>query len=236
MNAIEDSQQFQKQIHLVSTNITKAFDNVQHWAIRDTLSYYNVHPNSIDLIMALYKEPTTFLSTPAGDSDNFPILCGIRQGVAMSAFMCALVTNRILDYIYEKYLGYRFHNNPEVKVNIMAFVDDVVLVSDNYEDIQDMLHDLNKYLASIGLAINRSKSLYTSTSTNNALSLDKNDHSQLLTYISPDTLFRYLGFWYTLTGDWSASTKKAIASAQFKLNKIRSAKILFTLMTQTSLF
>ena len=129
MNAIEDSQQFQKQIYLVSTDITKAFDNVQHWAIRDTLSYYNVHLDSIDLIMALYKEPTTFLSTLLGTLIAFP------SCVVMSAFMYALVTNRILDYIYEKYPGYRFHNNPDVKVNIMAFVDDVVLVSDNYEDI-----------------------------------------------------------------------------------------------------
>ena len=59
------------------------------------------------------------------------------------------------------------------------------------------------------------------------LSLDKEDETKTLQYISPTTPFRYLGFWYTLKGDWNTSTLKAINNARLKLDKISRSKILF---------
>lgn len=143
----------QEPIIVTLIDIIKAYDNVEHWAIKKTLQDYAVPSHLIDLIMALYEDNVAFISTPHGDTKTFPCTKGVRQGDTLSPLLFILVINPILKYIENNFKGYQFKRNRAISIPLLAFVDDIVLIADDVTSMNNMLLNLNDFLKVIGLSI-----------------------------------------------------------------------------------
>ena len=146
-----------KNLHLMYIDLSKAYDSVQQWTLSDTLQTFNLSEQSIDLICNMNNNNTADVITAFGNSDKFVIEKGVRQGDPMSPLLFNLVTTALIKYIEKKYNGYRI---ADTQVKILAFADDMVLISESYEELEKMKEDLEKFCSYNKMCINAKKSAH----------------------------------------------------------------------------
>ena len=67
--------------------------------------------------------------------------------------------NPIIEYINQKGKGYKL--NKWMKISILAYADDIILIGSNRKEIEKTLKRLEKWMNTYGLIINHNKSAYT---------------------------------------------------------------------------
>ena len=152
------------QLVCVFVDFRKAFDSVARGAIPLVLRAYNVPQRLIAAIMALYCNTQAAVVTPDGPSDIFPTSSGVLQGDTLAPFIFVLV----LDWVLRTGLpttddGFllcrrRSSRHVEKRLAVLAYADDLVLLSNSPEGAQRLLDGLLKSAAQVGLKLNASKS------------------------------------------------------------------------------
>jgi len=136
INFLEDARKgpVPKPVYVAFVDLKKAYDSIEHWLILESLKFYGVDQELVQAIMSCYKDCKAFLKTPIGNTECFPIYRGVRQGDVLSPLLFNVAMNPIYEHIRNKFKGYQF--NGSVKVNVLAFFDDIALVlnlSRNYQ-------------------------------------------------------------------------------------------------------
>jgi hypothetical protein len=144
-----------KPVYVAFVDLKKAYDSIEHWLIIDSLKFYRVDPELGQAIMSCYQGCKAFLKTPIGNTECFPILRGVRQGDVLSPLLFNIAMNPIYEHIRNKFTGYQF--NDLVKVNILAFVDDIALIAKSKEELSEMINELDKFCIYSGMEINAKK-------------------------------------------------------------------------------
>jgi hypothetical protein len=113
---MERCREQKKDMHMVFTDLEKAYDkvlrNVMWWALQK----YKVSTKYITLIKDMYHNVVTSVRTSNGDTNDFSINIGLHQGSALSPYLFALVMDEV---------------TRDIQGGIpccMLFADDVVLV------------------------------------------------------------------------------------------------------------
>jgi hypothetical protein len=92
---IERCREQKKDLHMVFTDLEKAYDkvprNVMWWALQK----HKVSTKYITLIKDMYDNVVTSVRTSDGDTDDFRINIGLHQGSALSPYLFALVMDEI---------------------------------------------------------------------------------------------------------------------------------------------
>ena len=112
--------------------------------------------NFNELIQAIYYKNTGDVITGHGITDKFEINQGVHQGDPLSPLIFILTISPIIWY-FQKYKGYSLNN---INISILAYADDLILISNNKNEIYDMFNILNEYCISQHLSINAKKSAY----------------------------------------------------------------------------
>ena len=75
INVLEDAndQTNDNLAHLVYIDLRKAFDSIEHWVIKDTLTHFGVQESSVRLIMSMYQDLEAFVDTPFGNTKTFKV-------------------------------------------------------------------------------------------------------------------------------------------------------------------
>lgn len=107
---------------------------------------------------------TSSINIQGIQTEPFDMISGIKQGCPLSCLLFILYINPILDYIVNKYKGY---GHKGMLIALLAFVDDIVLISESKDEIQAMLNDIvnlfNQYQLTLSIDMkNKSKTVYTS--------------------------------------------------------------------------
>ena len=93
-NILEDAVQLNKEVHFLAIDLVKAYNKVQHWAIRKALVSAGLDAQTLSLIMNMHKDAKAFITLDAKDGPLFNIHTGVRQGDVLSpSYSCWLSTH-----------------------------------------------------------------------------------------------------------------------------------------------
>lgn len=79
----------------VYVDLRKAYDSVEHWAIRRSLQFFGFDEKSTKLITNMNKGGKLDTQTPFGVSRTFDVKVGVRQGDPLSPILFILFINTL---------------------------------------------------------------------------------------------------------------------------------------------
>lgn len=134
-------------------DFSKAFDSISHNFLWKALSSQGVSKKVISILRELYKDATAYVKTDT-KGKQFKIEKGVRQGDPLSPnlFNCAL----------EEAMRQLNWNNKGLRINgeylnNLRFADDLVLISDNLNELVEMAEEFIEVCQPAGLTVNTNK-------------------------------------------------------------------------------
>ena len=89
-------------------------------------------------------------------SEKFPIFDGVRQGSLLSPFLFSVYIRVLLQRFSKSYIGCYVNG---ICTNILAYADDIVLISPSWRAMQEMLHLFELCSGDIHMTINTKKTV-----------------------------------------------------------------------------
>lgn len=136
-----------KEICILLVDIKNAFDSVPHRAIVDALRSLGAGDIICDLVTDIYTNAKICLLTAKGLSEAVGVLCGVKQGCALTSILFILAIDPIFKAIQRNHEG--IHN--------LFYADDEVVVEDSKDDLEDSTNILVETANMIGLTVNPKK-------------------------------------------------------------------------------
>ena len=162
--------------------------------------------------------------TPDGETDLFSIVAGVLQGDTLAPYLFAIV----LDYAMrqavggkENELGFELERrkssrHPAISISDLDFADDIALLSQNAEQAQQLLTQLEVEAAKVGLHLNGKKTKVMTYNQPGPVNITTRNGDSLEIVEN----FKYLGSWMEST-EKDFEIRKALAwSSCHKLKKI----------------
>ena len=113
-----------------------------------------IHSSYINIINTIYYNQGTSIIILHKDSYKINIDRGVRQEDTVSLKLFNAVLKGIFRRLDWDRKGINIHSDD---LSHLLFVDDIVLITNNAEKLEEMLNDLNKESAILGLRINMKK-------------------------------------------------------------------------------
>ena len=211
-------------------DFSKAFDSINREKMFKILKAYDVPPNLLKTIIAMYTNTRAKVVSPDGDTDLFEITMGVLQGDTLAPFLFVIV----LDYAMRKAIEgkeetYGFTMEPQRSRRVKAktitdldFADDIALISDLVSEAQELLLAVEKECNNVGLQINAPKTKFISYNITEDIELKLGDGTAIKRALTEkkEQDFKYLGSWVD-TSYKDLKVRKALAwTALNKMEKI----------------
>ena len=115
---------------IISIDVEKAFDNVQHPFMIKTLSKVGVEGAFLNMIKAIYKKPTANIILTGQKLNAFPLRSGTRQGCLLSPLLFNIVLEVLATAIrQEREIKGLQIGKEEIKLSL--FADDMIVYIEN---------------------------------------------------------------------------------------------------------
>lgn len=196
---MEKTYQHKIELELLFIDFQQAFDSIKRKELKRALKKLGVPSKLRRLIMMTMKRTTVSIKTQKGETEEFEIDKGVRQGDSLSATLFNLALQYVLRKIKKGTLRTRGGQ-------IVAYADDIVLITKNRSIMLEMLKELIAEGKKMGLKINENKT--------KMMRPDKectNGRIQLGEYIFEEVdKFKYLGVIMDKNGERDAEIKEKI--------------------------
>ena len=205
-----------KKMFCAFIDFAKAFDTVWRSGLWSKLIEYSVNGKMYDTIVNMYSNIKSRVSHNSEFSDFFPCNIGVRQGENLSPILFSIYLNDLEAFLGSKNVDglstltdeLETQFNQYLKLFVILYADDTVLLSESYTDLQKQLDSLAEYCELWKLKVNVQKSkvmIFTKgRMPQNTVFKYNND---ILETVNE---FTYLGVLFSRTGSFS-KTKKAQA-------------------------
>ena len=152
----QDARRKNKHLAIAWLDLRNAFGSVPFHTIFQALASHGFNGRTQSIIRELYKDSSTSFCTESGPSPPVQVSSGVKQGCPLSPLIFNIAINSIIREIASLALshGYPIHNQHH---SILAYADDLVLLSDNPGRLQLLLIQIGSSASSIGLSFNPSK-------------------------------------------------------------------------------
>ncbi|XP_047998769.1 uncharacterized protein LOC125236115 [Leguminivora glycinivorella] len=189
---IEKHLEYNKIFYLAFIDYNKAFDSLKHKYIWEALQEQNIQTKYIRILQLIYQNSTAKIRTER-DGKVFSVKKGVKQGDPLSPKLFSAV----LEYVFRKLnwesLGIDING---AKLSNLRFADDIILLSDNPQDLNIMLQQLADVSKEVGLTMNTEKTKIMTNSGKEEILIDNNliEYVEQYTYlgqvISPQNLMQ----------------------------------------------
>ena len=134
---VEDAKANNKNLHAVFLDCSKAFDRVNHEYLLKILEKKNCGDHFLNFIKTFLKGKSR-INFNNNISDEMFVDRGVPQGETLSPFLFILAIDPLLNSVEndQTIKGIKVGNK---NVKIMAYADDLVLISDNKRDLEKMI-------------------------------------------------------------------------------------------------
>ena len=159
LNIITCSKKNKQTSMLISFDAQKAFDTVNWDFLYKTLSVMGFHPEFINWVRAIYKNPKSRVRVNGCCSEFFELQRGVRQGDCLSPLLFAINIEPLAAAIRQnkEIKGIKDMGNREHKISLYA--DDILTyISDPVISVPALMDTLKEYGELSGYQINQSKS------------------------------------------------------------------------------
>jgi len=195
-------------IYICFIDYQKAFDRVYHQKIMETLGRTEMDKKDLRIIRNLYWEQKAMIRLQEGNSEEFSIERGVRQGCVLSPKLFNMYTEPIFREI-EDLPGISIGGE---NANNFRYANDTALIADTEERLQEIVNVVKERSEELGLSMNVSK---TKTMRVNKAGEER----KIATFIDGSSLgqvqdFKYLGQIITDDGKCDKDIKRRIAIAR----------------------
>ena len=143
---------------VISIDAEKAFDKIQHPFMIKTLQKIGIEGTYLNIVKAIYDEPTANIIVNGEELKAFPLRSGTRQGCPLSPLLFNIVLKVLDTAIREEKEIKGIQIRKEVKLSL--FADDMILYTENPKDsIRKLLELISEFSKVAGYKINTQKSL-----------------------------------------------------------------------------
>ena len=136
-------------------DLSKAFDKVNHFKMGNILLQRAVPPDIVILIMSYLRNQSARVCWDNSKGSYYFINRGVRQGGILSPFLFKLYIDNVIDELSSKEIGCRLSF---LRLNILAYADDIVLLSDSLDNLNFLYELLIRKFQDLELVVNRKKS------------------------------------------------------------------------------
>ena len=142
---------------IISIDAEKAFDKIQHPFMTKTLQKTCIEGTYLNIVKAIYDEPTANIILNGEKLKAFPLISGTRQGCPLSPLLFNIVLEVLATAIREEkeIKGIQIRKK-EVKFSL--FEDDMIVYIENPKDsIRKLLGLIGEFSKIVGYKINTQK-------------------------------------------------------------------------------
>ena len=104
--------------------------------------------------MDMYQQATTVIGAGGKITRKIQIKAGVKQGCPLSPFLFNIVMDELIEQVEQKKIGVKIGDN---LINIMAFADDLVLITEEPGDMKVLLQICEIFFNKKGLSVNSTK-------------------------------------------------------------------------------
>ena len=215
-NIIEQSFEWNSNVYMIFVDFQKAFDSIHRETLWKIMESYGIPEKLINIIKALYKDTKVAVIHNGNKTDWFDIQSGVKQGCVMSGFLFLLVVDWVMRRTTEdKPRGLKW--NHDEFLEDLDYADDIVLLSQTWNDAQEKLDRLANFGERTGLKINIDKTE----------SMRINCTNPVLFTIWTDGIkevdkFTYLGGMVTKWGGANEDMLSRIGKARYAYHKLKN--------------
>jgi hypothetical protein len=159
--AIELLLQKNKRIYCAFVDYKKAFDSIDRTALWSKLVNSGIKGRVLDVIQNLYAKAKSCVRNNNSLSDFFSCKVGVRQGENLSPLLFTLFLNDLQGCINDYAQGIEIGADSDLEAHLRLFVllyaDDTIILGDSPNDLQNALHGLYAYCDEWQLQVNTSK-------------------------------------------------------------------------------
>ncbi|GES87450.1 reverse transcriptase family protein [Rhizophagus clarus] len=208
---IEDAKELDKELHVVTQDIKKAYDSVSIDSLGLALDRLNMPVNLTKWICNLYKERSIQTITAFGLTDNVIAQDGIDQGDALSPLMWQIFYDPLLMRLQNRRcegykMGIEWPTNIctrstyklEMQILAMAYMDDTIYLDHSVTGVQESIDIADDFYRIHNIEVNGSKIDYIAINTSEekdkckvSIGCDQIEHCPTLKAI------RYLGCYFS---------------------------------------
>ena len=135
-------------------DFSKAFDSVNRDFLLYKLLNYNIQGKMYNAIKSLYMTTSSRLNLNGYLTEWFESMAGVRQGDNLSPLLFNIFLNDLVNELKSLNLGIKFGH---LKICMLLYADDIVLISDNENHLQKMLSHVHTWCKKWQLSINTDK-------------------------------------------------------------------------------
>jgi exonuclease III/ribonuclease HI len=203
-----------RSIHLINTDISKAYDSVEWFSLHKNYVRKGMPPAFCSLMRAMDACQVQQINTEFGLTEEYELSRGCRQGEVFSCFRFLFFIDPLIEWMEQVNHLVGFQVGP-VQVSSATFADDFTLCSGSNKGIRLLLSMQNAYLAMMGVTISAPKSVYAFRNTTDApdksftmpsivdpLTKEKSN----IKVCKTGDAFRVLGVYFTLDLNWTPQT------------------------------
>jgi hypothetical protein len=145
-SVVADCKRNQKNCFFAWLDLRNAFGSISHDAIYTTLEHMGFSESLISLIRDIYTDSTMVIRTKKDEeTDPIPVHAGVKQGCPVSPILFNLTTELLIRTAKSRCdknssIPYQLHGHP---VSILAYADDLVLMSRTCDGLQSLLNDVS---------------------------------------------------------------------------------------------
>ena len=148
-----ESRQTLSNHYVASIDVQAAFDSVHHKSIEEALHRMGIEDQMVNYIVDHYRDLSTTIYCGKENMGQFKISTGVKQGDPLSPVIFNCVLDKFLSVLPTD-LGGTIAGK---KIPVLAFADDLLLLSNSSAAMQLKLDLLGKFLQSEGLRANINK-------------------------------------------------------------------------------
>ena len=195
--------------YIVFIDYSKAFDNVSHPKLFETMVNMGFSKHLINLIRSLYTNQEAVIRWNNERTETFSIDKGVRQGCILSPHLFSVYTEQIMRDSKTEDFGISIGGR---KVSNLRYADDTALCAENHEEIVKLLNNINEEGKKKNMKLNakKTKVMHIGKGQYRDIDIDGETLEKVLEFI-------YLGSCKTSDGDCRPDIMRRIARAKAKM-------------------
>ncbi|KAK3557179.1 hypothetical protein QTP70_024693 [Hemibagrus guttatus] len=138
----------QRELHCVFVDLENAYDRVPREELWYCMRKSGVAEKYVRVVQDMYERSRTVVRCAVGQTEEFKVEVGLHQGSALSPFLFAIVMDQLSEEVRQE--------SPWT----MMFADDIVICSENREQVEENLDRWRLALEGRGMKVSRSKTEY----------------------------------------------------------------------------
>ena len=217
---IEIHKKQKRKLYCAFIDFSQAFDRVWRVGLWHKLLQNSINGKFYDVIHNMYQNIKSSVFYNGSKSNTFMSTCGVRQGENLSPMLFALFLNDLQSYLNTHgVVGVELNDHtdltPWLKLMIMLYADDTILLSDTPTDFQNSLNLFNQYCNNWHLKVNINKTKVVIFGARQVQNLIFKIGTQQLEITKQ---YHYLGVTFSSNGSFLAARKHVVQQANKALH------------------